>query len=228
MKTIVEALKDLYVAMGGDDSAVADFSLNPDVIEQIASLVQSGATKELPAVSSTDNGNVLTVVEGAWAKAAASGGLPAVTSEDNGDVLKVVEGVWAKAAGGSGETWEAKFTLHVSGQSFSESLSDIDAYNPASGDKVALMSGSTVVAHCTVLTFTRSGGALSSISFIDDILYPELIKKVITDVTDNSVYLTLVDPSNNTPLAPKAYSYSGGNVSQTRYQEVKLYTFTAQ
>lgn len=74
MKTIVEALKELYIAMGGESSSVADFSLNPDVIEQIASLVASGETKELPAVTAEDNGKMLAVVEGAWDKAEAGGG----------------------------------------------------------------------------------------------------------------------------------------------------------
>lgn len=42
MKTIVEALKDLYVAMGGESSDVAELSLNPDVIEKIAEVAEGG------------------------------------------------------------------------------------------------------------------------------------------------------------------------------------------
>lgn len=57
---------------------------------------------ELPAVTTSDNGDVLTVVSGAWAKAAPSGGLPAVSASDNGDVLTVVEGAWQKAAPSGG------------------------------------------------------------------------------------------------------------------------------
>lgn len=58
-----------------------------------------------PEASTTDNGNVLTVVEGEWNKASVPTELPAVSSTDNGDVLTVVEGEWAKAApsGGVGE-----------------------------------------------------------------------------------------------------------------------------
>ncbi len=74
MKTIVEALKDLYVAMGGESSDVSGLSLNPDVIEQIAELVESGETKELPAVTAEDNDKVLAVVNGAWDKAESGGG----------------------------------------------------------------------------------------------------------------------------------------------------------
>lgn len=52
----------------------------------------------LPEVTSEDNGDVLTVVGGAWDKAEPAKELPTVTSADNGDVLTVVEGAWAKGA----------------------------------------------------------------------------------------------------------------------------------
>lgn len=54
----------------------------------------------LPEVTTDDNGKVLSVVAGKWAKAEASGGLPEVTASDNGKVLSVVEGEWAKAESG--------------------------------------------------------------------------------------------------------------------------------
>ena len=57
---------------------------------------------ELPTVSATDNGDVLTVVSGAWAKADPPSGLPTVSATDNGDVLTVVNGAWAKAEPASG------------------------------------------------------------------------------------------------------------------------------
>jgi len=52
----------------------------------------------LPEVTAADNGDVLTVVDGAWAKAAPQTELPSVSSSDNGDVLTVVNGAWAKAS----------------------------------------------------------------------------------------------------------------------------------
>lgn len=75
MKTIVEALQDLYVALGGKKADVSGLKLNPDVIEQIAALVNEGALNELPAVTIADAGDVLTVDNsGKWGKAAPSGG----------------------------------------------------------------------------------------------------------------------------------------------------------
>jgi hypothetical protein len=94
MNTTVEALKALYVAMGGTASDVENITLIPDMINAIASI--AGSASNLPAVSADDNGDILQVVNGKWAKVAASKELPAVTDADNGSVLKVVDGAWAK------------------------------------------------------------------------------------------------------------------------------------
>lgn len=56
----------------------------------------SSSGSSLPDVTSDDNGDVLAVVEGVWAKSNPPSGLPAVTIDDNGDVLSVVNGAWAK------------------------------------------------------------------------------------------------------------------------------------
>ena len=93
MDNTVDALKTLYVALGGDADDVADITLIPDAINAIATVAASSI--ELPAVSSSDNGDVLTVSSGKWAKAAPVKELPAVTADDNGRVLKVVDGAWA-------------------------------------------------------------------------------------------------------------------------------------
>lgn len=70
MDNTIDALRNLYVALGGTATDVADIVIIPDMINAIATLISSGATAELPKVTSSDNGNVLTVVSGKWAKAA--------------------------------------------------------------------------------------------------------------------------------------------------------------
>lgn len=67
--TNVEALKALYVALGGNSATVAGMSLTADVIAATATLIANGGGARLPEVSASDNGDVLTVVEGAWAAA---------------------------------------------------------------------------------------------------------------------------------------------------------------
>ena len=66
--TNLEALKALYIALGG---RAQDFTAteNADAIAQIATVARTAVSAELPKVSSTDNGKVLTVVSGKWAKA---------------------------------------------------------------------------------------------------------------------------------------------------------------
>ena len=66
--TNVEALKKVYVALGGDAD---DFTAitNPEEIDLIASVITTAVAPELPAVTSEDNGDILKVVDGAWAKA---------------------------------------------------------------------------------------------------------------------------------------------------------------
>ena len=70
MNLTVEALKELYIALGGSAANVADITLIPDMIKAIAAHISGGGAAELPTVTTADNGKVLTVVEGEWAAAA--------------------------------------------------------------------------------------------------------------------------------------------------------------
>ena len=88
----VDALKELYTALGGEND-VTDVTMIPDMIKIIAGHLSAGGAAELPTVGSDDNGKILRVVNGAWAAAAAE--LPAVTASNNGSVLKVADGAWA-------------------------------------------------------------------------------------------------------------------------------------
>lgn len=67
--TTIQALQNLYVTLGGEASDVANINTIPAMIEAINTIAASAGI-ELPAVSETDNGDVLTVVDGAWTKAA--------------------------------------------------------------------------------------------------------------------------------------------------------------
>lgn len=71
MDNTITALKALYVALGGNASTVANMVIIPDLINAIATqaaLVTTAATtKELPTVTSANNGAVLKVADGKWA-----------------------------------------------------------------------------------------------------------------------------------------------------------------
>lgn len=70
MDTTVDALKALYVALGGSADDVANVTLIPDMINAIATVAATVAsaatTSELPKVTSSNNGQVLTVDGGKW------------------------------------------------------------------------------------------------------------------------------------------------------------------
>ena len=59
--TNVEALKALYVALGGSSSTVANVNTNAEMIAAIATVLPEDSAY-LPAVTSDDNGKILTVV----------------------------------------------------------------------------------------------------------------------------------------------------------------------
>lgn len=62
----IDALKAIYVALGGNASTVANMTLIPDVLNAIATVIPAATAAELPAVTSSNNGQVLTVDGGKW------------------------------------------------------------------------------------------------------------------------------------------------------------------
>ena len=71
MDNTLDALRGLYVALGGDADDVANLVIIPDLINAIATqaataLATAGAS-ELPEVDAEDNGKVLKVANGKWA-----------------------------------------------------------------------------------------------------------------------------------------------------------------
>ncbi len=62
----VEALRALYVAMGGDAADVENLTLNSEIIFALAQVAQSITSAVLPEVTAADDGKVLTVVDGKW------------------------------------------------------------------------------------------------------------------------------------------------------------------
>ena len=67
MDTTVNALKKLYVAVGGDADDVADISRIPDMIDALSVVLPIAIESVLPAVTATNNGSVLKVADGKWA-----------------------------------------------------------------------------------------------------------------------------------------------------------------
>lgn len=72
-KDYFDRIADALQIISGDDSHIDDIDKNMDYYKRIAQALEN--------IAESDGGS----------------GLPAVTSDDNGDVLSVVNGTWAKA-----------------------------------------------------------------------------------------------------------------------------------
>jgi hypothetical protein len=90
--TVVEALKKLYAKLGGT-ADVKNISTNAGMIDAISDVA---VPAELPPVTTSDNGKLLTVTNGEWNKADAPTELPPITTSDNGKLLTVTGGEWDK------------------------------------------------------------------------------------------------------------------------------------
>ena len=109
MADMISALKALYDALGGTLSNIPDGATNADVIEAIAAQIDEGGGGggSLPAVTSDDNGDVLTVVEGTWAKAAPSGGGLFIIHADEDETTSITT---------LDKTWQEIWDAFVGGQ----------------------------------------------------------------------------------------------------------------
>lgn len=159
-------------------------ALTLKVDDKFKAFMQSGS---LPEVSSTDNGDVLAVVEGAWAKADPI--LPAVSSEDNGNVLTVVEGAWAKAApsGGGGDSliYPVTVTATSSGSGYtygtaSHTYSEINA---------AIDSGKLPVLWIDFGEFKSVNYYASELN--SKILFSDPLNLYLTDGSDAEIFYTV-------------------------------------
>lgn len=70
MDNTLDALRGLFVALGGDADDVANLVIIPDLINaiatQAATALSTAGASELPEVDAEDNGKVLKVADGKW------------------------------------------------------------------------------------------------------------------------------------------------------------------
>ena len=59
-------MKAIYVALGGNANDVKNITLIPDMLNKIAIVAATATAAELPKVTSSNNGQVLTVDGGKW------------------------------------------------------------------------------------------------------------------------------------------------------------------
>lgn len=62
----VDALKQVYTALGGDADDVANITDNAGMISAIATVIPTALSSVLPEVTASNNGAVLKVADGKW------------------------------------------------------------------------------------------------------------------------------------------------------------------
>ena len=90
-KTTVDELKTLYVKLGGNIADVATVQTDAEMIDKIEDIVEVGGA--LPEVTAEDNGDILGVVEGAWAKTTSKSAFVTVNATLNETTVTLDDGV---------------------------------------------------------------------------------------------------------------------------------------
>lgn len=90
-KTINQALKDLFLGLGGDSSALADNTSVSDYIEDLESAIES---KSAALIDDTQASEESVYSSSKVESLIPDPELPTVTADDNGKVLAVVNGNW--------------------------------------------------------------------------------------------------------------------------------------
>lgn len=94
-KTINEALKDLFLGLGGKSSALSDNDSVSDYIEDLESAIKAsagGAAEDL--IDDTEASETKTYSSSKIASLIPAPELPEVAAANNGQVLAVVNGAW--------------------------------------------------------------------------------------------------------------------------------------
>jgi hypothetical protein len=88
--TTIEALQNLYEALGGEPSAVENINTIPAMLSEISGQLSGGGG--LPDVTADDDGKVLKVVDGEWDKAEGSNKIYNITYNSMGSQVILSDG----------------------------------------------------------------------------------------------------------------------------------------
>ena len=91
-KTINEALKDLFIGLGGNSSALSDNDSVSDYLESAIKASAGGAAEDL--IDDTESSETKTYSSSKIVSLIPAPELPEVAAANNGQVLAVVDGAW--------------------------------------------------------------------------------------------------------------------------------------
>lgn len=161
---------DKYVSLyEGEIRNLEDKLANKLIAKNIVKPHGASTGNELPQITTSNNGDILTVVEGEWVSAKPTTELPSVTSSNNGNVLTVVEGTWAAAASGGGGNVVVMYTYVEGAEGFPGGFYKDDETLYTYEELVALYeSGATLMAQAfagTVVKVDVSGDGENGYEF---------------------------------------------------------------
>lgn len=194
-KNLQEALKWIYASLGGDITdlaAVDDITVILNAIAKLDTVQKIKSATELPAVSSTDNGDVLTVVDGEWDKAAPGGGggsdLPDTPAQDGTYTLQNTvssgAGTLAWVSGGGGEN----LVVHMDADTFTLDKTWQEIFTAVStGISASVSSAMDAVAElCPIVkVFSGDDGYCVSAAAIDNTGYSSVVYTYIATTAND-------------------------------------------
>ena len=148
-----------------------------------------------------------------------------VTNSENQDILHFGTATKQTIDNGGGGAWTPDYSLHVRGSKFSETLAQIEEYGLENNKKVAIYYGDNIVDRVRLISWSRVGSTLNSVTYISDL-----------SVYDNDYYtldgtnkpvIAVFNHNNATIVEPKQYVYNGTTVTPTTYDPAILYKFDA-
>lgn len=153
-KTINQALTDLYLGLGGDSKELEDNTKVSDYIEDLEGAIKGASSSLIDDSEASED----TTYSSSKIEAILPDGLPEVTSSDNGDVLTVVQGAWAKATPSGGDcvviqaTYNSGTDLIVFGD-----YTQAQIYNLINSGKFVVILGKSGVNEFTFLPSSNTG-----------------------------------------------------------------------
>lgn len=137
-KTINEALKDVFLELGGNPSELSDNQTISDYIEDLGGAIEDAASGAAESIIDDTAASASKTYSSNKINALTAPELPAVTGSDNGKVLGVSNGAWG-IINAPGAGVEVEFITLGMTNNLPEGMTGQDVYNKLSAGKYIVL-----------------------------------------------------------------------------------------